>query len=204
MSKLIVFTNLTLDGVMQGPGRREEDTRGNFQYGGWGEPYAAMSEAGESTPNFGSLLLGRRTYEDFYNYWNKQTGNPFAEALSKMQKYVVSTTLKEPLAWSNSALLKGEVIEAVAELKTKEAKDIVVMGSGELIQALRKDNLVDRYVLLIHPLVLGSGRHLFTEGSALTALHLVSVKATPHEVIVAVYEPTGGEKATGQAPQFIK
>ena len=184
--------NLTLDGVMQGPGRREEDTRGNFQYGGWGEPYAAMSEAGESTPNFGSLLLGRRTYQDFYDYWTKQTGNPFNEALSKMQKYVVSTTLKEPLAWSNTTLLKGDAAEAVAGLKAKQAqeKDIVVMGSGQLIQTLMKHNLVDRYVLLIHPLVLGSGLRLFTEGSAFATLHLVSAKATPHGVVVATYEPT--------------
>jgi dihydrofolate reductase len=108
-----------------------------------------------------------------------------------MQKYVASITLKEPLAWSNSTLLKGDVAEAVAGLKAKqgENKDIVVMGSGELIQTLMKYNLVDRYVLLIHPLVLGSGRHLFTDGGAFAALHLVSAKATPKGVVVATYEP---------------
>jgi dihydrofolate reductase len=191
MSKVVVFTNLTLDGVMQAPGRRDEDLRGGFQHGGWATPYAAMSssEAGESIPNFGALLLGRRTYEDFYAYWPKQTDNPFTEVLNNMQKYVASTTLEEPLAWSNSTLLKGDVPEAVAGLKAQPGKDLVVMGSGELIQTLMKHNLVDRYVLLIHPLVLGSGRHLFTDGAAFTALHLVSAKAIPTGVVVATYEP---------------
>jgi dihydrofolate reductase len=134
MSKVVVFTNLTLDGVMQAPGRRDEDLRGGFQHGGWATPYAAMtsSEAGESIPNFGALLLGRRTYEDFYAYWPKQTDNPFTEVLNNMQKYVASTTLEEPLAWSNSTLLKGDVPEAVAGLKAQLGKDLVVMGSGEL------------------------------------------------------------------------
>jgi dihydrofolate reductase len=191
MSKVVVFTNLTLDGVMQAPGRRDEDLRGGFQHGGWATPYAAMtsSEAGESIPNFSALLLGRRTYEDFYAYWPKQTDNPFTEVLNNMQKYVASTTLEEPLAWSNSTLLKGDVPEAVAGLKAQPGKDLVVMGSGEFIQTLMKHNLVDRYVLLIHPLVLGSGRHLFTDGGAFTALHLVSAKATPNGVVVATYEP---------------
>ena len=191
MSKVVVFTNLTLDGVMQAPGRRDEDLRGGFQHGGWATPYAAMtsSEAGESIPNFGALLLGRRTYEDFYAYWPKQTDNPFTEVLNNMQKYVASTRLEEPLAWSNSTLLKGDVPEAVAGLKAQPGKDLVVMGSGELIQTLMKHNLVDRYVLLIHPLVLGSGRHLFTDGGAFAALHLVSAKATPNGVVVATYEP---------------
>src|SRR5258708_16889935 len=189
MSKVVVFTNLTLDGVMQGAGRQEEDRRGGFEHGGWAAPYAAMTAAGESTPNFGALLLGRWTYEEFYAYWPKQTNNPFTEVLNNIQKYVASTTLKEPLAWINSTLLKGDVAEAVAGLKAKQGNDIVVMGSGELIQTLMKHNLVDRYVRLIHPLVLGSGRHLFTDGGAFAALHLVSAKATPNGVGAATYEP---------------
>ncbi len=189
MSKVVVFTNLTLDGVMQAPARPDEDRRGGFEHGGWAAPYAAMTAAGESTPNFGALLLGRWTYEEFYAYWPKQTNNPFTEVLNNIQKYVASTTLKEPLAWINSTLLKGDVAEAVAGLKAKQGNDIVVMGSGELIQTLMKHNLVDRYVLLIHPLVLGSGRHLFTDGGAFAALHLVSAKATPNGVVVATYEP---------------
>jgi len=137
----------------------------------------------------GTLEMYRIYREVPFSYWPKQTDNPFTEVLNNMQKYVASTTLEEPLAWSNSTLLKGDVPEAVAGLKAQPGKDVVVMGSGELIQTLMKHNLVDRYVLLIHPLVLGSGRHLFTDGSAFAALHLVSAKATPNSVVVATYEP---------------
>jgi dihydrofolate reductase len=185
--------NLTLDGVMQAPGRTDEDLRDNFEHGGWATPYAAMSskEAGESVPNFGALLLGRRTYEGLYDYWPKQTGNPMTEMLNNMQKYVASTTLEEPLHWVNSTLLKGDVPEAVAELKAQEDQnlDIVIIGSGELIQTLMQHNLIDRYVLLIHPLVLGSGQRLFREESPFATLRLVSAKSTPTGVVVATYEP---------------
>jgi dihydrofolate reductase len=192
--------NLTLDGVMQAPGRPDEDLRDNFKYGGWATPYAAMSssEAVESVPNFGVLLLGRRTYEGLYDYWPKQTGNPMTEALNNMQKYVTSRTLKEPLPWVNSTLLKGDVPKVVAELKAKQPQnlDLVIMGSGELIQTLMEHNLIDSYVLLIHPLVLGSGRRLFKDDSPFATLRLVSAKATPTGVVVATYEP--GEPMRGQ------
>src|SRR6478672_806718 len=132
MSKVVVFNNLTLDGVMQAPGRREEDQRGGFQLGGWAAPYGAMqtSEAGESMSGFGALLLGRRTYEILYDYWPNQTNNPFTEILNNIPKYVASTTLKEPLPWSNSTLLKGSLPEAVTALKAQQGDDLVVMGSG--------------------------------------------------------------------------
>ncbi|RPJ47079.1 MAG: dihydrofolate reductase, partial [Chloroflexi bacterium] len=155
MRKVIVFTNLTLDGVMQAPGRPDEDPRGGFPYGGWAATYAAMSAAGGSLADTGPLLMGRRTYEDFYAYWPNQRDNPFTEVLNNAQKYVASTTLQEPLAWSNATLLKGNVPEAVAELKAQPGKDFLVMGSGTLVQTLMKHNLVDLYVLLVHPLVLG-------------------------------------------------
>jgi dihydrofolate reductase len=193
MSKIIVFMNLTLDGVMQAPGRTDEDPRDDFRYGGWATPYAAMSssEAGEGAPNFGALLIGRRTYEGLYDYWPKQTGNPMTEMLNNMQKYVASRTLREPLPWVNSTLLKGNVPEAVAELKAQQDENLglVIMGSGELIQTLMQHNLIDRYVLMIHPLVLGSGQQLFKEGSPFTTFQLVSAKATPTGVVVAIYEP---------------
>lgn len=192
MSRVVVFMNLTLDGVMQAPGRTDEDLRDDFEHGGWATPYAAMSsrEAGESVPNFGALLLGRRTYEALYDYWPKQIGNPMTETLNNMQKYVASRTLREPLPWINSTLLKGDVPEAVAALKAQQDAnlDLVVMGSGELIQTLIKHNLVDRYVFLIHPLVLGSGHHLFADGSAYATFRLVSAKATPTGVVAVTYE----------------
>ncbi|SRR5258706_2045056 len=192
MSRVVVFNNLTLDGVIQAPGRPDEDRRGGFEHGGWAAPYGAMqtSEAGESIPSFGALLLGRRTYEVFYDFWPKQTdGNPFTERLNNMQKYVASTTLREPLPWINSTLLSGNLPEAVTALKAQQGGDLVMMGSGELIQSLMKHNLIDRFVLLIHPLVLGSGRRLFTDDGAFAALRLVSAKPTPNGVVVATYEP---------------
>jgi dihydrofolate reductase len=190
MRKVIVFTNLTLDGVMQAPGLPDEDLRGGFQYGGWAAPYAAMSSVtGESMSDAGPLLLGRRTYENFYAYWPNQTDNPFTELLNNTQKYVASRTLREPLAWINSTLLKGDVAEAVAELKAQPGKDFLVMGSGELVQTLMKHGLVDLYVLLIHPLVLGSGRRLFPEGSPYAALQLVETQATDNGVVIVTYRP---------------
>lgn len=193
MSQLIVFTNLTLDGVIQAPGRPDEDRRGGFEKGGWATFYGAMqsSEAGESLGGFDGLLLGRRTYESFYAFWPHQGGNPFTEILNQLPKYVASTTLKEPLPWINSTLLKGEVTEAVRALKAQPVGNIVIMGSGELIQTLIKHNLIDRYILLLHPLVLGSGRRLFNEAQsgASAKLQLVSAKATESGVVVMTYQP---------------
>ncbi len=189
MSKVVVFTNLTLDGVMQAPGRPDEDRRGGFEHGGWATPYAAMASAGESMANTSALLLGRRTYEDFYAVWPNRTDNPYTAVLDNTQKYVASTTLEEPLSWSNSTLLKGDAAEAVARLKEEPGKDLVVLGSGELVQSLMRHNLVDEYVLLIHPLVLGSGRRLFTDGGAFAALRLVDTKTTNTGVVIATYQP---------------
>ena len=198
MRKIIVFTNLTLDGVMQAPGRPDEDRRGGFQYGGWATPFAAMSMAGGSLSDTGPMLFGRRTYENFYAYWPNQTDNPYTEVLNNAPKYVASTTLKEPLPWSNSTLLKGDVPEALAELKAQPGKNFLVMGSGELVQTLMEHNLVDEYVLLIHPLVIGTGRRLFKGGSPYSALRLVDTKNTHNGVVIATYqpaEPTPGKTA---------
>ncbi len=190
MRRIIVFTNLTLDGVMQAPGRPDEDLRGDFKHGGWGAPYAAMTFAtGESMSNIGALLFGRRTYEDFYTVWPNRTDNPYTEMLNNSQKYVASTTLKEPLPWVNSTLLKGDVAQALTSLKSQPGKDFLVMGSGVLVQSLMQHNLVDIFVLLVHPLILGSGRTLFTAGSPYTALKLIDVKPTPNGVVIATYQP---------------
>jgi dihydrofolate reductase len=192
MSKVVAFTSITLDGVMQAPGRPDEDRRGGFDHGGWGIPYAdsAMGTvAAESGASSGALLLGRRTYEDFYEVWPKRTDSPFSEILKNTQKYVASRTLKEPLPWRNSTLLKGDAADVVPELKKQLAKDLVVIGSGVLLQSLMRDDLIDQYVLLIHPLVLGSGRRLFSDGVAPAKLRLTDTKTTTTGVIVATYEP---------------
>ena len=197
MSRVVVFTNVTLDGVMQAPGRPDEDTRGRFKDGGWATPYADEvlgAIAGERMAGGGALLLGRRTYEDFYSYWPEQKDNPFTEVLNNLQKYVASTTLEEPLPWSNSTLLKGDVPEAVSGLKEQAGKDLVVLGSGVLVETLMRANLVDEYVLLIHPLVLGEGRRLFSNDGPPATLVLVDNKTTTNGVMIATYQPATPEE----------
>jgi dihydrofolate reductase len=189
MSKVVVLTNLTLDGVMQGPAGPDEDRRGGFEHGGWAAPYAAMEATGNNFASAGALLFGRRTYENFYAVWPKQTNSPYTEFLNTIPKYVTSTTLKEPLPWSNSTLLKGDAAQAVSQLKQQPGKDLLIMGSGELIQSLMRANLIDDYVLLIHPLVLGPGRRLFPDGGAADKLRLVATSTTDKGVVIATYQP---------------
>ena len=202
MGRIVVFTSTTLDGVMQAPGRPDEDRRGGFQHGGWAAPYAdsvIAGLAGEGMGTTGGLLLGRRTYEDFYAFWPNQADNPFTDVLNNTEKYVASTTLEEPLAWSHSTLLRGDAADTVAELKAREAKDLVVLGSGALVQSLMRRNLVDEYIVLIHPLVLGSGRRLFPEGSPFTALRLVDTRTSTTGVIIATYQTAEpSESTTGE------
>jgi dihydrofolate reductase len=192
--KVVVFNSLTLDGVMQAPGRPDEDPRGGFAHGGWALPYndEVMGRVvAQDMAGAGSLLLGRRTYEDFFSFWPHQTGNPFTEVLDNTQKYVASTTLAEPLPWRNSTLLKGDAADAVAALKREPGKDLTVLGSGELVQSLRRRDLVDRYVLLIHPLVLGSGHRLFPDGGGYARLRLADAVPTTTGVVIATYEAAG-------------
>lgn len=200
MSKIVVLMHLTLDGVMQAPGRPDEDVRGGFAHGGWARPRGdSIGEAFGGIGQVGALLFGRRTYEDFFSFWPHQTNNPFTPVLNNSQKYVASTTLEEPLPWSNSTLLKGDAAEAVAKLKQQLDKDLLVMGSGVLLQSLMRHNLVDQYMLLIHPLVLGTGRRLFAEGSPKTTLQLVDTKATTSGVVIATYsaaEPAATSTST--------
>jgi dihydrofolate reductase len=134
-----------------------------------------------------ALLLGRRTYESFYGFWPHQTVNPFTDVLNNVHKYVASTTLTEPLPWSNSTLLAGDAAEAVAGLREQPGQDLAILGSGELIRSLMQRNLIDTYVLMIHPLVLGSGRRLFPEGLS-AALRLVDSVTTTTGVVIATYE----------------
>lgn len=193
MGKVIVFTNVTLDGVVQGPAQPNEDRRDGFELGGWAAPYGAMQAAGEAMANAGALLLGRRTYEQFHSVWPQRTESPFSAYMDNVKKYVASTTLREPLPWKNSELLKGDAAEAVARLKEAAPKDFVIMGSGVLIQSLMKRNVVDEFVLLIHPLVLGRGRRLFPDGGAGLELELVQSKTTSTGVVAATYRPKGGK-----------
>ena len=193
MSTVTVVCNLTLDGVMQAPGRPDEDRSGGFTRGGWAVPYSsdAMGRVfegmGQQAGRSGAMLLGRRTYEDFAGFWPNQPDNPFTEALNRMQKYVASATLADPLPWVNSTVLAGDAAKAVAALKDEQPEqDLVILGSGELIRSLLPHGLIDEFTLLIHPLVLGAGRRLFAEGSE-TALDLVDSVGTSTGVVLARY-----------------
>ena len=190
MARITVINHLTLDGVMQAPGRPDEDPRGGFEHGGWAASRndAVMGRAMGERMTGGPLLLGRRTYEQFYEYWPKQTDSPFSAALDNIQKHVASTTLSEPLPWQNSTLLSGDVPEAAAALKAAADRDIVVMGSGELIRSLMPHDLIDEWLLMIHPLVLGEGRRLFPDdGYALGALRLLDSVTTTTGVVIVTY-----------------
>jgi dihydrofolate reductase len=138
----------------------------------------------------GPLLLVRRTYEDFAGFWPHQTDNPFTPVLDNAQKYVASTTLTEPLPWRNSTLLAGDASDAVAELRRQDGPDIGVLGSGELIRSLMRRGLIDEYLLLIHPLVLGTGRRLFPDDGPRAELRLVDSLTTTTGVLIATYQPT--------------
>jgi dihydrofolate reductase len=191
MRKIVVTNSLTLDGVMQGPGRPDEDRRGGFEHGGWALPYkdpVMMTAMGEGMAQGADLLFGRRTYEDFFAVWPGRKNNPFTTVLDNSQKYVASRTLREPLPWQNSTLLSGDVAEIVARLKEQPGKDILVLGSGDLLQTLMRHGLVDLYVLLIHPLVLGQGRRLFGDEAQRSALHLVKSVTTTTGVVIGTYQ----------------
>ena len=191
MRKLTVINHMTLDGVMQAPARPDEDTRGGFSRGGWGQAgsdevmadFMGVGRGGDP----GALVLGRRTYLNFYGVWPHRKDNPYTEALNKQQKYVASRTLTEPLPWQNSTLLRGDAAAAVAALKQEPGPDLLVMGSGELIQSLRRRALVDEYVVMIHPLILGAGQRLFPEGTP-ADLRLAETVSTTTGVIIARYQ----------------
>ena len=195
MGRIVVMNHVSLDGVMQGPGRPDEDTRGGFTHGGWGTlsatPDDAAGEAmGARMAAGGGLagwLFGRWTYQDLLATWNAR-GGPFRDALNATPKYVASSTLTEPLPWPNSTLLHSDMVEAVRETKAQTQGVLAVMGSGVLIRGLMAANLVDEYLMMIHPMVLGEGRRLFPDGLS-ARLRLVDASPAPSGLVIAVYEP---------------
>jgi dihydrofolate reductase len=195
MGKLVVVEMLSLDGVMQGPGGADEDRSGGFEHGGWAMPYfdeVVGEEAGKAMAETGAFLFGRKTYQIMAAYWpNHPDDDIFSNVLNSLPKHVASTTLDEPLAWSGSTLLKGEVAEAVAALKEEQVGNIVVLGSGQLARTLMEHDLVDEYGLTIHPLLLGPGKRLFDEAGAMRPMRLVDSKTSTTGVILATYRPEG-------------
>jgi dihydrofolate reductase len=196
MGKLVVNESLSLDGVMQGPGAPDEDRSGGFEHGGWAMPYfddSMLAVASEGMGSTGALLLGRKTYEIFAAYWPNQSDDaPFASFLNNIPKHVASTTLKEPLAWANSHLIVGDVADEVRTLKEGSEQDLLILGSGRLAQTLAEHGLVDEYQLWVHPIVLGSGKRLFPDGSPNTPMRLVDSKTSGTGVLLLSYRV--GEK----------
>ncbi len=194
MARIIVNNTITLDGVMQAPARPDEDTRGGFQHGGWAAPYADPEVTGKIVASAmaagpGNILLGRRTYENFYSVWPKMPDNPFSGILTRAHKYVASNTLREPLPWENSVLLKGDAVEQIAALKQQLDRDLVILGSGVLIQSLMQHGLIDELALSIVPLVMGSGRRLFPDDGPTVKLQLVNSMTSKTGVVIATYHP---------------
>jgi dihydrofolate reductase len=184
---------VTLDGVMQGPGRPDEDTRDGFAHGGWGIAYgdeATVAKMGERMGGDRAFLFGRRTYEDLLASWNAK-GGPFKDALNNTRKFVASNNPGARLDWPNSTLLHGDVPAAVADLKQNSDANLVIMGSGVLIGSLMAADLIDEYLLMIAPLVLGAGRRLFAGGTH-ASLRLVDSSTTSKGVLIATYEPARG------------
>jgi dihydrofolate reductase len=203
MGKVVVSEFLTLDGVMQAPGKSDEDTRGGFEHGGWQLPLfddALGRFVMGGIQSAGGLLLGRRTYEIFAGHWpNQPADDPLAPTLNALQKYVASTTLHEPLEWENSTLL-GDVANDVAKLKEEPGGDLLVIGSGELVKSLIEHDLVDEYRIMIHPLILGSGRRLFPDGIMRVPLRLVESETSSTGVLILTYRPEPGD-ARGEGGQ---
>src|SRR5213596_4245923 len=192
--KLTVTTQISVDGVMQGPGGPEEDERGRFERGGWAhfdnEAATVMDEIYQRADAF---LFGRRTYEIFagsWGSWADSGDSPIWMALNTLPKYVASTTLTEP-RWANTTVLSGDVAAAVGELKAKPGGELQVHGSGNLVRWLFDNQLVDEITLLVCPVVVGQGTRLFPDTGPDAALDLVESRSTPKGITIQVYRPTG-------------
>ncbi|MGK9147693.1 dihydrofolate reductase family protein [Plantibacter flavus] len=190
MARITATESITLDGVMQGIGRPDEDTRGGFTEGGWADGYqddVAMRFMSEGMSMTGAMLFGHRTYEDVVGHWAGVTeANPFTDHLLNATKYVVTRSSETTLAYPNSTLLVGEAAETVRALRDQFDGALSIIGSGELVRSLHAAGLMDGYVLQIHPIVLGSGAKLFADGSR-SDLQLERSVTTTTGVIIAQY-----------------
>ena len=191
MGKIALTQLMSLDGVMQSPGGPDEDPTGSFGHGGWAVPYFdddMMSDIAESDPY--ELLLGRGTYEIFAAHWPYVTDDPIADHLNSTRKHVASTTLDQ-VEWNNSTLITGDVAEYVATLKSQDGPEIQVHGSPGLIQTLLKHDLIDEFRLWIFPVVIGTGKRFFGDGTIPAALKLIDSKVSKTGVTINAYERAG-------------
>jgi dihydrofolate reductase len=190
--KLVVIEFLSLDGVYQAPGARNEDTEGGFAHGGWQRPYfdeILGSWAGRGMAETDAHLFGRKTYEKMAAYWpNAPADDPYGKHLNSVQKYVASRTLNS-VEWQNTTLLQGDVAEEVAKLKDQPGNNIAVLGSGNLVQTLIEHDLVDEYSLSVFPVLLGGGKKLFPDDGQLRKLELVDSEPTTTGGVMLTYRP---------------
>lgn len=193
MSRVVVVNFTTLDGVIQSVLFPDEDTEGGFTDGGWVAPYMDDTVARvmrETTTQARGMLLGRKTYEIFAALWPRQSeDDPAVAAMNRMPKYVASTTLHKG-SWANTVILDEGLPEAVAALKEEDGGDLVVFGSGQLIQTLIAHDLIDEYTLLVCPLLLGNGKRMFPDGGAAARLELHDVVRSDTGVLIATYHPS--------------
>ncbi len=200
MRKLVVLTFITLDGVMQAPGGPEEDPSGGFKFGGWiagyWDDFLGDVMAKQMAGPF-DLLLGRKTYEIFAAFWPYvKSDNPdyhIAGKFNSTKKYVASRTLKK-LDWNNSMLIEGDIAQEIKMLKEQNGPELQVHGSGNVIQTLLKNDLVDEFRLKIFPITLGTGKRLFADGTIPAGLRLIDSRTSTTGVIVATYERAGDVK----------
>jgi dihydrofolate reductase len=193
MGSLSIVEFITLDGVMQGVGSPDEDRDGGFEHGGWGAPYASddqVEAAVERLPGTVAYLFGRRTYEKLAQFWPHQPDeNPMAAHLNATPKYVATRTLQQ-LTWRNAQVLDGELVPAVTALKASIDGTITVLGSGVLVEQLSAADLVDQYQLLVHPLLLGTGKRLFRRIDSPRPLQLLDATPTSTGVLMLSYGTT--------------
>lgn len=194
MGKLIMTEFVTLDGVAQAPGAPDEDRDGGFAHGGWQAPLVDREAGGavfEQARSMDALLLGRRTYEIFADYWPKAPEEiPFTGLLNGVAKYVASRTLAGPLAWQGSTLVAGDLAESIDALKQRH-DEVHVIGSLDLVQSLLRFGLVDQINLWLYPLLLGSGKQVFADGAVPTALRLTESVTYPSGTLHLTYETEG-------------
>jgi dihydrofolate reductase len=192
--KLVVGTFVTLDGVMQAPGGPEEDRSGGFGHGGWLVPYFDNVMGQVMTDwirRADGLILGRKTYEIFAAHWPYVTGDdPIAAKLNSVRKHVASRTL-DRVEWNNSSLIKGDIVARIGELKREAGNELQVHGSGELVQTLLKHHLIDEFRLWIFPVLLGTGKRLFANGTVPARLKLVETKTSSTGVVLHVHQSAG-------------
>jgi dihydrofolate reductase len=199
MGKLVVTEFLTLDGVAQAPGEPDEDRDSAFTHGGWQAPlldHASGTTMFEQARGMDALLLGRKTYEIFANYWPSAPEEiPFTGLLNRVPKYVASRTLAGPLAWQGSTLVADDLAESITAVKERHDQ-VHVIGSLDLVQSLLRHGLVDRLNLWLYPLLLGSGKQVFADGTIPTALHLAESVTYPNGTLQLTYD-TAGEPTYG-------